>query len=408
MEDVLIRLEGVSKTFWGTPVLQNVDLSIPRGQITTIIGKSGVGKSVTLKVIIGLLEPDAGEVYYEGVPVSRMSRAERKAFRRRISFLFQNTALFESMTVFDNIALPLRERDALGEQEVRARVEEKMTQLDIPGIEGKYPGELSGGMKKRVALARALITEPEVVLFDEPTTGLDPVRKAAVHSMISGYQRKFGFSGVVVSHEIPDVFSFSQRIAMLDEGNIRFVGTPDEIQRSEDPVVRAFVRGLEVRHDELTGMSHAPRIGQHFREEMRRLEGWGIPFSMLLLTAENIEEVYDGVGYVAGQEVIRRLGAHVRRYLRETDTCARLGSNRIAILLGGDDLKKARHYAAQLTGEMSVEGIFEAEVPPGLCLKLHAGAAEAAKGMRIEDLVALAERDRNTVLDFNFCALEEA
>jgi len=406
VEEALIRLEKVDKSFWDTPVLRKVDLAIPRGQITTIIGKSGGGKSVTLKVMIGLLEPDAGEVYYGGVPVSGMTRAERKAFRRRISYLFQNTALFDSLTVLDNVALPLRERRAFPEREIREKVREKMGQLDLKGIDDKYPGELSGGMKKRVALARALVTGPEAVLFDEPTTGLDPVRKAAVHAMISDFQQRFGFTGVVVSHDIPDVFSFSQRIAMLDEGAIRFVGTPEEIQRSQDPVVREFIHGVEARHDELTGMSHGAQIDQHFREEMRRLGAWGISFSLLLLTVENIDEIVARLGYVAGQEVIRHLGAHVRRHVQDTDTCARVGSNRIAVILPGHDLKAARHYAAQLTGDLALEGFFETEVPAGLCLKLHAGAAQATKGMGFDDLAAEAERDRNTVLEFSFCALE--
>jgi phospholipid/cholesterol/gamma-HCH transport system ATP-binding protein len=391
VEEPLLRLEKVDKSFWDTPVLRGVDLAIARGEITTLIGKSGVGKSVTLKVMIGLLEPDAGEVYYGGVPVSRMSRADRKAFRRRISYLFQNTALFDSLTVFDNIALPLRERRALPEGKIREKVREQMGQLDLKGIDDKYPGELSGGMKKRAALARALVTGPE----------------AAVHAMISDFQQRFGFTGVVVSHDIPDVFSFSQRVAMFHEGTIRFVGTPEEIQRSPDPVVREFIHGLEAHRDELTGMSHGPQIEQHFREEMRRLGAWGIPFSLLLLTVENIDEIAEKLGYVAGQEVLRQLGSHVRRHVQDTDTCARVGTHRIAVILPGHDLKAARHYAAQLTGNLNLEGFFEAEVPPGLCLKLHAGAAQAAKEMGFDDLAAEAERDRNTVLDFSFCALEE-
>jgi phospholipid/cholesterol/gamma-HCH transport system ATP-binding protein len=275
VEEPLVRLEKVDKSFWETPVLRSLDLAIPRGEITTLIGKSGVGKSVTLKVMIGLLEPDAGEVYYSGVPVSGMTRTERRTFRRRMSYLFQNTALFDSLTVFDNVALPLRERRAFPDGEIRDKVREKMGQLDLKGIDDKYPAELSGGMKKRVALARALITGPEAVLFDEPTTGLDPVRKAAVHAMISDFQQRVGFTGVVVSHDIPDVFQFSQRVAMFHEGAIRFAGTPEEIRRSQDPVVREFIHGLETHHDELTGMSHGLQFDQHFREEKGRLEGWG-------------------------------------------------------------------------------------------------------------------------------------
>ncbi|MFH1981655.1 MAG: ATP-binding cassette domain-containing protein [Pseudomonadota bacterium] len=243
MESALIAFENVYKAFGAHVVLGGVDLRVYRGQVTAIIGKSGEGKSVLLKHIIGLLRQDSGRILFEGRSMDDYKKADRKALKRKFSYMFQGTALFDSMTVWENIALPLKECYRLPAGEIRSRVRDKMSQLDLDGIDAQYPSQLSGGMQKRVALARALVTDPEIVLFDEPTTGLDPVRKNAVHRMISDYQRQFGFTAVVVSHDIPGIFDIAQRVAMLDGGRICFEGTPDEIRQSTYPAISAFIRG---------------------------------------------------------------------------------------------------------------------------------------------------------------------
>jgi len=243
MSGPFIRIEHLSKSFGENHVIRAVDLDINRGEILTLIGKSGVGKSILLKLLINLVEPDSGRILFEGRPLEALSRDERKAFQQKMSYVFQGTALLDSLTVFENIALPLQERRGASREEIQQRVREKLQQLDLVGIEDKYPSQLSGGMKKRVALARALVTAPEIVLFDEPTTGLDPIRKQAVHDLITDYQRQFGFTAIMVSHEIPDVFYISQRIAMLDEGRIIFAGTPEELQQDQNPVIRQFIGG---------------------------------------------------------------------------------------------------------------------------------------------------------------------
>jgi phospholipid/cholesterol/gamma-HCH transport system ATP-binding protein len=254
MDEPLIQFNQVCKRFGDNVVLDGVDLSIFQGQVTTIIGKSGIGKSVLLKHIIGLLEPDAGEILFEGRSLSAMTKAERRALKMKFSYMFQGTALFDSMTVYDNVALPLKENRTFAFDEIKGRVGDKLSQLDLIGIEGKYPSQLSGGMKKRVAMARALVTEPRIVLFDEPTTGLDPIRKNAAHRMIAAYQKTFGFTGVMVSHEIPDVFHISQRIAMLDDGRILFQGSPEAIQSSDEPAIRQFIRGEAPEGQEDNGL----------------------------------------------------------------------------------------------------------------------------------------------------------
>ncbi len=239
----MIQFKRVHKRFGDNAVLKGVDLSIYQGQVTTIIGKSGIGKSVLLKHIIGLLRPDEGEILFAGKAIKAFSAEERKALKMKFSYMFQGNALFDSMTIYENVALPLKEKGRLDIAEIESRVRDKLNQLDLAGIEDRYPSQLSGGMKKRVAMARALVTDPEIVLFDEPTTGLDPIRKNAAHAMISRYQKTFGFSGVMVSHEIPDVFHISQRIAMLDQGRILFEGSPEDILKSDVPIIRQFIRG---------------------------------------------------------------------------------------------------------------------------------------------------------------------
>jgi len=243
MNAPLIEFKEVHKAFGPKRVLKGIDLTILRGQITTIIGKSGIGKSVLLKHVIGLLHPDRGRILFDGTALDEMAPAERKAIKAKCSYMFQGTALFDSMNVFDNIALPLKEKRGAKPTAIRRMVMDKMAQLDIADVASFYPSQLSGGMKKRVAMARALITEPEIILFDEPTTGLDPIRKKAAHKMISDYQTRFGFTAVMVSHEIPDVFFISQRIAMLEEGQIIFQGSCQEIQASTHPAIRAFIKG---------------------------------------------------------------------------------------------------------------------------------------------------------------------
>ncbi|MBW1650475.1 MAG: ATP-binding cassette domain-containing protein [Deltaproteobacteria bacterium] len=241
MNKEIIRFKNVVKSFGSNLVLDKISFSMFKGELTAIIGKSGIGKSVILKHIIGLLRPDSGEILFEGEPLSCMSEKTKHQLKKKCSYMFQGNALFDSMTVFDNIAIPLTEASRFPLFEIKKKVENIMEKLDLEGIESRYPAQLSGGMQKRVALARALITEPEILLFDEPTTGLDPIRKKEAHRMISDYKDKFGFTGVVVSHEIPDIFEISQRIAMIDNKKIIFEGTPQEITESVHPVIIEFL-----------------------------------------------------------------------------------------------------------------------------------------------------------------------
>src|SRR6185369_10910291 len=224
-------------------VLDGLDLDIPDGRITAVIGPSGEGKSVLLKHLIGLMQPDSGSVEVDGESIVDLRRSELNRIREKFGMLFQNVALFDSMTVFENVAFPLQEKTRLSKGEIRDRVLSALEDVGLKNIENKFPDELSGGMKKRVGLARAVVSNPRIILFDEPTTGLDPIIKRAIHQLIKDTHAKFGFTAVIVSHEIPDIFDVAQNVAMLFRGRILQHGTPDDIRNSSDPAIRQFISG---------------------------------------------------------------------------------------------------------------------------------------------------------------------
>ena len=396
MDQALIELKNTVKRFGAKTVLNGVNLSIYQGQITSIIGQSGVGKSVLLKHIIGLLQPDSGEVLFNGKPLTGMKKNERKTLKRKFSYVFQDTALFDFLTVFENIALPLVEKTDSTEEEITDRVQNKLHQLDLHEIEDQYPSQLSGGMKKRAALARALVTDPEIVLFDEPTTGLDPIRKTAVHSMISDYQKRFGFTGVIVSHEIPDVFFISQRVAMIDAGQIRFEGTPQEIQRATDPVVRNFIKALESPHDELTGVASQSQGQKRLSQEMNRLQRHQIPFSIVLLSVENLEDVDRIAGHVAGQTALKNFAHYVKQNIYLTDTCFRYDMNKIMVVLPDTDVDQADMFCKKLSRNLDTGLIFsDTETSRGLCFSVSAGISQAQKDSRMGALLSGVEEKQN-------------
>jgi phospholipid/cholesterol/gamma-HCH transport system ATP-binding protein len=239
---VSIALEGVSKGFDQTPVLEGVSLSVDEGETVAVIGASGVGKSVLLKTIVGLLEPDEGRVTVDGEEVTTLSREALYELRRRVGYVFQFAALFDSMTVRENLTMGLR-RMGMPEDQRRRRVAESLELVEMSGYEDQMPGQLSGGQRKRVGLARAIATHPKYLLYDEPTTGLDPVTTAVIDSLILKMDEELGVTSVVVTHDMTSAYRVADRIAMLYEGRIRAVGTPAEIQSTEDPIVKGFIEG---------------------------------------------------------------------------------------------------------------------------------------------------------------------
>ena len=238
----MIRFQDLHKAFDGKPVLAGFTLDVRDGETVVIIGYSGTGKSVALKHVVGLLRPDAGDVIVDDRAVSTLERVPLTALRREVGFVFQFAALFDSMTVFDNVALGLRRRD-LSDEEIAERVREALALVDLTGTDDKLPAELSGGMRKRVGIARAIALRPRYVLYDEPTTGLDPVTAAVIDQLMVRTREHLGVTGLVVTHDMRSAYTVGDRIAMLYEGKVRQVGSVAEIRATEDPVVRQFIEG---------------------------------------------------------------------------------------------------------------------------------------------------------------------
>jgi phospholipid/cholesterol/gamma-HCH transport system ATP-binding protein len=239
----MIKVSQLRKSFNGQPVLNGIDLEVPDGSITIIIGRSGGGKSVFLKHLLGLVRPDSGRIEVNGVDLGGLRGRKLDEVRKRYGVVFQGGALFDSMTCRENVAFPLREKFRLTAGNVTKRVDRALDQVGLTGIGEKYPEEVSGGMRKRVAIARALVTEPEIVFFDEPTTGLDPVLVNTIHHLILELHRRLHFTAVMVSHEIPEIFEIADRVGMLHDGRIVELGPPAAIQASASPVVQQFIRG---------------------------------------------------------------------------------------------------------------------------------------------------------------------
>ena len=250
----LIELRHISKSFGNLVVLDDVSLSIEGGKSIVIIGPSGTGKSVLLKHIVGLLKPDAGEVWFDGQRIDDLNEPELMKIRQRFGFLFQMGALFDSQTVAENVAFPLFEHSKKTPMEIAKIVEDKLSLVGLPDVGNKMPAQLSGGQRKRVGLARAIALDPQVILYDEPTTGLDPVRADVINELIVRLNQRLKVTSITVTHDMPSAFKIADRIVMLQQGKVIFDGTPKEVQETADPVVKRFVHG-EADESELAAIA---------------------------------------------------------------------------------------------------------------------------------------------------------
>jgi phospholipid/cholesterol/gamma-HCH transport system ATP-binding protein len=236
----MIEVIDLHKSFNGIEVLRGIEFQVAKGEILALIGKSGHGKSVLLKHIVGLTKPDKGRVLIEGENICRSRGRDLERLRGKFGYLFQGGALFDSINVFENVAFPLQEKTRMDKEKIREKVLRELDQVGLLGVENKYPAELSGGMKKRVSLARCLCTDPEIMLFDEPTTGLDPVTARSINNLIRETHDRIRFTGIIITHDIAQIVSIVHKIAILNQGKIELIGTPKEITSSDDPSVRQF------------------------------------------------------------------------------------------------------------------------------------------------------------------------
>ncbi len=398
MRAPLIEFNSVTKRFGDRTVLDKVNARIYENEITTVIGKSGTGKSVFLKHMIGLLTPDEGAVLFEGKPMAAMKKREWDAYRSRIAYLFQGNALMDSMTVFENVALPLRQTTRLTRSEIEKRVLKRIEDLELSEAVRKYPAELSGGMQKRVALARALVTDPKIVLFDEPTTGQDPIRKNMILSMISHYRRRFGFTAVLISHDIPDVFFISDRIVILWEGSIGFEGTYDDLLKLKHPMIDEFLKSLEGFGDELTGLLSR----EAFRVQYGALPGKGTtaPAVSAALFQIETDQLQEHLGHQAAAEVLKALGEFANAQFGPIGGfSARCSRNEILTVFPGATPEETGQLVAKFGRELQGCALQVMEQKARLvtnedgCIGFHiiAGVTEVASSDKIDQIIKKAQ-----------------
>jgi phospholipid/cholesterol/gamma-HCH transport system ATP-binding protein len=353
----IIEFKGVTKRFDTRTILDRVDFQIYEGEVTTLIGLSGTGKSVTLKHIIGLLKPDEGQVLYRGKPINQMSKKEWNAYISKVSYMFQNNALFDSMTVFENVALPLRQTTRQSKKEIEKKALASIEQTELSEVAYKYPSELSGGMQKRAALARALVTDPSIVLFDEPTTGQDPIRKNAILGMVAEYQNRFGFTALLISHEIPDVYFISNRILALYDKKIVFQGTPDEFEEFDHPFREEILTSLESLQQDITGLYSKRHFKVRYQTDLSRRHP-DATYAVAAFAVDDLDTIIEHMGHDAAQEIIRSLGSYINKHFGAVGGfSSRQTINEYATVLPYSDLEEAERIMADFKKDFREHGL---------------------------------------------------
>ena len=401
----LIEFKNVTKRFGNRTILDQINLQIYENQVTTIIGKSGTGKSVLLKHIIGLLQPDEGSVLFRGRPLGKMSRHEWNSYIGQVSYMFQNNALFDSLTVFENVALPLRNGKTLSRQQVRDKVMVRLAQTELSDVAHKYPAELSGGMQKRTALARALVTDPRIVLFDELTTGQDPIRRNVILGMIAAYRKKFGFSAILISHDIPDVFFISNRILALYDKKIVFQGTPEELEAFEHPFTDEIVHSIEDLQDELTGLYSKRQFKVRYQTDLVRKKEHKT-FAAIVFTLENLDAIIENLGHKAAQKSIRTMGHYIGKHFGTVGGfSARRSINQFETVLPFSDLNEATRILDTFTEDFRENGLHHIvsaakTVNPEIdCFEFSilAGLAQGKPNLELDSVMQFAEFKQKSI-----------
>jgi phospholipid/cholesterol/gamma-HCH transport system ATP-binding protein len=407
----IIEFKGVTKRFDVRTILERVDFEIYEGDVTTLIGLSGTGKSVTLKHIIGLLKPDEGQILYRGQPIDHMSKREWNEYISQVSYMFQNNALFDSMTVFENVALPLRQTTKLGKKEIEDKVLASIEQTELSEVAYKYPSELSGGMQKRAALARALVTDPSIVLFDEPTTGQDPIRKNAILGMVAEYQKRFGFTALLISHEIPDVYFISNRILALYDKKIVFQGTPDEFEEFEHPFREEILTSLESLQEDITGLYSKRHFKVRYQTDLSKRQP-DATYAAAVFKIDDIDTIQENLGHDATQQIIRTLGAYINKHFGAVGGfSSRQTIDEYATVLPYSDLEEARRIMEDFTKDFQEHGIggmedlVRRETAGEDCVEINilAGLAQGKPQIEIESVMEFARFNQEPIARFE-CA----
>jgi len=412
MTEPLIEFKNVTKRFGSRTILDQVNLKIYEGEITTIIGKSGSGKSVLLKHLIGLLKPEKGSIVFRGMPLDRMGRKQWDAYLGQISYMFQNNALFDSLSVFENVAMPLRENTRLSQSDIKDRVMARLEQTELTAVAHKYPAELSGGMQKRAALARALVIDPKIVLFDELTTGQDPIRRNAILGMIAEYKKKFGFTAVLISHDIPDVFFISNRILALYDKQIVFQGTPEALEKFEHPLTEEIIHSLESLQDELTGLYSRRQFKVRYQTDLSR-SNMDTTYAVVIFTLTDPELFIENLGHTALQQGIRTMGRYIDKHFGAVGGfSARRSLNQFETVLPFSNLGEAEQILDNFTRDFQKKGLADIEAaaralkPDVDCFEfsVYAGLAKGHPNVELESISAMAEFTQKPIGQFH-CGL---
>ncbi len=406
MEKALIEFKDVTKRFDDSTVLESVNLKIFEGEVTTIIGKSGTGKSVLLKHIIGLHLPDQGSILFRGKSIGGMNKSEWNEYVGQISYMFQNNALFDSLTVFENVALPLHQTTNLKYKAIRDKVMARIEQADLTEVIHKYPSELSGGMQKRVALSRAMVTDPKIVLFDEPTTGQDLIRRNAILSMITEFQRKFGFTAILISHDLPDVFFISNRIIALHDGEIVFQGTPEELDDFEHPFLDEFIQSLEGFQEHLTGLYSRRNFKIRYQNALGRKHP-DETFIVAIFSLKGLDLVGENLNHKTVQEVLKTFGIYINEHCDAVGGFSvREAQDQFITIFPFSNLSEAEqiieNFATDLQGRGLCEIGADAQIPSVECFEfsVFAGLAEGKPGDEINHVFDEAKSRQKPMAQF--------
>ena len=404
----LIEFKGVSKTFGDRNILNRIDFSVYEGEVTTLIGLSGTGKSVTLKHIIGMLKPDEGQIFYRGKDIAQMSKKEWNEYIGQISYMLQNNALFDSMTVLENVSMPLKYTTKLKKKEIAERAMARIEQTELTEVADKYPSEISGGMQKRTALARALVTDPNIVLFDEPTTGQDPIRKNAILGMVAEYQKRFGFTALLISHEIPDVYFISNRILALYDRKIVFQGIPEDFEALDHPFREELITSLENLGEELTGLYSRRHFKVRYQSDLSQRHP-DASFAVAVFKLDEMEKIIEFLGHDAAQQIIRSLGSYVNKHFGAVGGfSSRQTMEEYTTVLPYSDLEEAKRIMADFTKDMQEHGIrgletaVHADSAPEECIEINilAGLAQGKPQVEIESSIEFARFDQKSIARF--------
>ncbi len=415
----LIEFKGVSKTFGTRNILNKIDFSIYEGEVTTLIGLSGTGKSVTLKHIIGMLKPDEGEILFRGKAIDKMSKAEWNNYIGQIAYMFQSNALFDSLTVFENVAMPLKYASKLKKKEIEKRAMARIEQTELTEVFDKYPSEISGGMQKRAALARALVTDPGIVLFDEPTTGQDPIRKNAILGMVAEYQKRFGFTALLISHEIPDVYFISNRILALYDRKIVFQGNPEDFESLDHPFRQELISSLESLGEELTGLYSKRHFKVRYQSDLSQRHP-DASYAAAVFTIDDLDTITQNIGHDLAQQIIRSLGAYINKHFGAVGGfSSRQTINEYATVLPYSNIEESERILVDFTKDFKEHGIedieehkiweldpnVENEDPTGEYVEFSvlAGLAQGKPQIEIESVMEFARFNQKEIARFR-CA----